>query len=63
MINLLTTRHHDRHALSRMSPDHLGAKVLAHLLRSDCAEHLSLSADSEPAQAVTVRACTRQDAV
>ncbi|WP_262706435.1 MULTISPECIES: transposase, partial [Streptomyces] len=52
-----------RYALSRKKSDHLDAKVLAHILRTDHAQHRTLPADSHLAQAVTVLARAQQDAV
>ncbi len=64
VINPLTaTRYRDRYALSRKKSDHLDAKVLAHILRTDPAEHRPLPADSHLAQAITVLARAHQDAV
>jgi transposase len=63
-INPLTAaRYRDRYALTRKKSDHLDAKVLAHILRTDRAEHRPLPADSELAQAVSVLARAQQDAV
>ncbi|MEV5533529.1 IS110 family transposase [Streptomyces prunicolor] len=64
VINPLTAaRYRDRYALSRKKSDHLDAKVLAHILRTDPAEHRPLPADSHLAQAITVLARAQQDAV
>ncbi|MGA5247446.1 IS110 family transposase [Streptomyces pseudogriseolus] len=64
VINPLTAaRYRDRYALSRKKSDHLDAKVLAHILRTDPAEHRPLPADSHLAQAITVLARAHQDAV
>ncbi|WP_367321800.1 IS110 family transposase [Streptomyces sp. HUAS ZL42] len=64
VINPLTAaRYRDRYALSRKKSDHLDAKVLAHILRTDPAEHRPLPADSHLAQAVAVLARAQQDAV
>ncbi|MBW8796365.1 MAG: IS110 family transposase [Streptomyces sp.] len=64
VINPLTAaRYRDRYALSRKKSDHLDAKVLANILRTDPAEHRPLSADSHLAQAITVLARAQQDAV
>jgi transposase len=60
VINPLTAA---RYALSRKKSDHLDAKVLAHILRTDPAEHRPLPADSHLAQAITVLARAQQDAV
>lgn len=57
VINPLTAaRYRDRYALSRKKSDHLDAKVLAHILCTDPAEHRPLPADSHLAQAITVLA-------
>ncbi|MFD5714350.1 IS110 family transposase [Streptomyces pharetrae] len=64
VINPLTAaRYRDRYALSRKKSDHLDAKVLAHILRTDPAEHRPLPTDSHLAQAITVLARAQQDAV
>jgi transposase len=64
VINPLTAaRYRDRYALSRKKSDHLDAKVLANILRTDPAEHRPLPADSHLAQAITVLARAQQDAV
>ncbi|MER6416515.1 IS110 family RNA-guided transposase [Streptomyces humidus] len=64
VINPLTAaRYRDRYALSRKKSDHLDAKVLAHILRTDPAEHRPLPADSHLSQAITVLARAQQDAV
>lgn len=64
VINPLTAaRYRDRYALSRKKSDHLDAKVLANILRTDRAEHPPLSADSELAQAIAGLARAQQDAV
>ncbi|MDQ0789206.1 transposase [Streptomyces sp. B3I8] len=64
VINPLTAaRYRDRYALSRKKSDHLDAKVLANILRTDPAEHRPLPADSHLAQAITVLARAHQDAV
>ncbi|MFJ5221238.1 IS110 family transposase [Streptomyces sp. NPDC088354] len=63
-INPLTAaRYRDRYALTRKKSDHLDAKVLANILRTDPAEHRPLPTDSELAQAITVLARAQQDAV
>ncbi|KAK1182140.1 IS110 family transposase [Streptomyces sp. NBS 14/10] len=60
---LAAARYRDRYALTRKKSDHLDAKVLANILRTDIAEHRQLPADSELAQAITVLARAQQDAV
>ncbi|WP_431965696.1 IS110 family transposase [Actinacidiphila sp. bgisy160] len=63
-INPLTAaRYRDRYALTRKKSDHLDAKVLANILRTDPAEHRPLPADSELAQAIAILARAQQDAV
>ncbi len=63
-INPLTAaRYRSRYTLAGKKSDHLDAKVLANILRTDIAEHRPLLADSELAQAITVLARAQQDAV
>ncbi|WP_329190874.1 IS110 family transposase [Actinacidiphila glaucinigra] len=63
-INPLTgARYRDRYALTRKKSDHLDAKVLANILRTDPTEHRPLPTDSELAQAIAVLARAQQDAV
>ncbi|SNT33923.1 Transposase [Actinacidiphila glaucinigra] len=63
-INPLTAaRYRDRYALTRKKSDHLDAKVLANILRTDINEHRPLPTDSELAQAIAVLARAQQDAV
>ena len=60
---LAVSRYRDRHAVAGAKSDRGDALVLAHLLRTDMAQHRPLPADSEHAQAVAVLARAQQDAV
>jgi len=60
---LAVSRYRDRHAVAGAKSDRGDALVLAHLLRTDMAQHRPLPADCEHAQAVAVLARAQQDAV
>jgi transposase len=56
-------RYRDRHSVAGKKSDAGDALVLAHILRTDRANHRPLPADSELAQAIAVLARAQQDAV
>ncbi|MFE9608900.1 IS110 family transposase [Streptomyces sp. NPDC006012] len=60
---LAASRYRDRHGVSRKKSDPGDALVLTNILRTDMHAHRQLPADSELAQAITVLARARQDAV
>jgi transposase len=60
---LAVARYRDRHSVARKKSDAGDALTLAHILRTDTAEHRPLPADSELAQAIAVLARAQQDAV
>lgn len=59
---MAAARYRERTAVSRKKSDHLDAKALAGILRTDRDQHRPLPADTELAQALAVLARAQQDA-
>jgi hypothetical protein len=56
-------RYRERHSMTRKKSDHLDARTLANILRTDAKAHRPLPTDTELAQAVTVLARAAQDVI